>query len=208
MTSLRFAYLVLASRDDDAETEQVKRSGSVTGVRTASFSRLSRYRLALSNRTKHRYKHCVKAVGSFDVLCRQDVRERPRRQQDRTILPAAKAPVGTDERFEGGDVERDLFDAAVDVKVGCLRHHDSAAQHPSCMVAVRPEWIFVDHLTGIEPDAAIRTDRPWHTGRVNAGDEADALVCAETRNELGPSLLQILESEPHSGVDVQHSEVS
>ena len=48
----------------------------------------------------------MKAVGSFDVLCRQDVRERPRREQDRTILPATQAPVSADERFEGCDVER------------------------------------------------------------------------------------------------------
>ena len=39
---------------------------------------------------------------------RQDVRERPRGQQDRTVLPAAQASVGTDERFECRDVERDV----------------------------------------------------------------------------------------------------
>ena len=128
-------------------------------------------------------------------------------QQERTILPAAQASVGTDERFERGDVEGDVFDAAVDVQIGGLWHDDRAAEHPGCMVAVWPEGIFIGHLTGVEPDTAARTDSPRHTGRVKTGDEADALVCTESGNELGPAHLQILEGEPDAGMDVQHSEV-
>ena len=38
----------------------------------------------------------------------QDVRERTRGEQERTILPAAKAPVGTDEWFECRNIECDV----------------------------------------------------------------------------------------------------
>jgi hypothetical protein len=73
------------------------------------------------------------------------------------LLPAAQASVGPDERFEGGDVERDVFDPAVDIEVCGLRHLDRATEHPGCMVAVRPDRISTDH---------------------RASDEADAVVCA------------------------------
>ena len=75
----------------------------------------ARHRLALSDRTQHRNQYGVEAIGTFDWLFRQDIGKGPRDQQDRAILPAAQASMGTDERFEGGDVERDIFDAAVDV---------------------------------------------------------------------------------------------
>jgi len=167
----------------------------------------ARYRSALSDRTKHCDKHSVETVGPFDGLSRQDVGERSRDQQNRTILPAAQTSMGTDERFEGGDVERDAIDTAIDVKVGSLGHHDRATEHPSCMVAVGQERVCSGHLAGIEPDTAVRTDRPWPTGRVNASNEADAVVRTETGNELGPALLQILKGEPNRGMDVQHAQV-
>jgi hypothetical protein len=49
------------------------------------------------------------------LLVRQDVRERSRGQLDRTILPAAQASVGTDQRFECRNIKRGVLDAAVDV---------------------------------------------------------------------------------------------
>jgi len=124
----------------------------------------ARYRSALSDRTKHCDKHSVETVGPFDGLSRQDVGERSRDQQNRTILPAAQTSMGTDERFEGGDVERDVIDPAVDVEVGGLLHYDRSAEHPGSMVSVRPERVFSGRLSGIEPDTAVRTNRPGHSG--------------------------------------------
>ena len=149
----------------------------------------------------------MQVIGTFDALCRQNVRERPRGQQHRTILPATQASVSTDERFEGGDVERDVIHAAIDVEVRGLRHHDRATEHSSRVISVGPERILSGHFAGIEPNTAVGTDCPWHPGRVDAGEEANALVRAETRNELGPPLLQILKGEPNRGMDVQHAEV-
>ena len=147
----------------------------------------------------------LQAIGPFDALCRQHVRERPRGQQHRTILPATQASVSTDEvrrrRFE-----RDVLHAAIDVEVRGLGHHDRATEHSGRMLP-RPERVLSGRFAGIEPDTAVGTDRPWHPGRVDAGDEADALVCAETRNELGPPLLQILKGEPDRGMDIQRAEV-
>ena len=108
----------------------------------------ARHRLALSDRTQHRNQYGVEAIGTFDWLFRQDIGKGPRDQQDRTILPAAQASMGTDERFEGGDVERDVIDPAVDVEVGGL-WHDRAAEHPGRMVSVRPERVFAGYLTVI-----------------------------------------------------------
>jgi hypothetical protein len=75
----------------------------------------ARYGFALPDRTKHSDQHSVEAIGTFDGLSRQDIGEGPRDQQDRTVLQAAQAFMRTDERFEGGDVERDVIDLAVDV---------------------------------------------------------------------------------------------
>jgi hypothetical protein len=124
----------------------------------------ARHRLALPDSTKHCDQHSVDAIGTFDLLFRQDIGEASRDQQYCAILPPAQASMGADERFESGDVERDVIDPAVDVEVGGLWHHDRAAERPGRMVSVRPERIFTGHLTGIEPDTAVRTDRPWHPG--------------------------------------------
>lgn len=124
----------------------------------------ARHRLALSDRTQHRNQYGVEAIGTFDWLFRQDIGKGPRDQQDRAILPAAQASMGTDERFEGGDVERDIIDPAVDVKVGGLLHDDRSAEHPGRMVSIRPERVFSGRFSGIEPDTAVRTDRPGHPG--------------------------------------------
>ena len=50
----------------------------------------------------------MEAIGTFDVLGGQDLRQSPRDEQYRTVLPAAQATVGTDERLERGDVESDV----------------------------------------------------------------------------------------------------
>ena len=150
----------------------------------------------------------MEAVGPLDLLVRQHVRERPRGQQDRTILPAAKASVGTDQRFERRNIKRGVLDAAVDVEVGCLRHHDCPAEHSGSMVAVRLERVSSGHLTGVEPDPAVRTERPRHACRVEAGDESDAFVGGEAGNELGPALLEILQTEPDPSVHIQRAEIS
>ena len=150
----------------------------------------------------------MEAVGPLDLLVRQDVRERSGGQQDRTILPAAQASVGTDQRFECRNVKRGVLDAAVDVEVGGLRHHDCPAEHSGSMVAIRLERVSSDHLTSVEPDPAVRTEGPRHTCRVEAGDESDALVGTEAGNELRPAFLEILQSESDPRVHIQRAEIS
>jgi hypothetical protein len=135
----------------------------------------------------------VEAIGAFDVFDGQDICERPRGEQKRTILPAAEAPVGTDERFERGDVEGDVFNAAVDVEIGGLRPHDRAREHPGGMVAVRQNRILAHHFVGVEAHPTIGAERPRHTRGVHAGDEADALVSAKAGKEIGPALLEIIQ---------------
>ena len=115
--------------------------------------------------------------------------------------------MGTDERFERGDVEGDVFDAAVDVQIGASGRQTTARRSTRAAWLPYGRRVFFGHLTGVEPDTAARTDSPRHTGRVKTGDEADALVCTESGNELGPARLQILEGEPDAGMDVQHAEV-
>ena len=101
------------------------------------------------------------------------------------------------------------LDAAVDVEVGRLRHHDRASEHPGCMVAVRLERILSGHLAGVEPNPAVLAPRTHGTPEESsAGDEADALVCTQARHETGPAFLEILQSEPDRGVHVQQAEVS
>jgi len=180
----------------------------LVGAWTASLSRLFGYRLALSDRTEHWHEHCVEAVRPLDALSRQDARECSRGQQDRAVLPAAQASVGTDQRFECCNVKRAVFDAAVDVEVGGLRHRDCPAEHAGSMVAVRLERVSSGHLTGVEPDPTVRTEGPRHACRVEAGDESDAFVGAQARNELGPAFLEILQSEPDPRVHIQRAEIS
>ena len=63
--------------------------------------------------------------------------------------------MGTDEWFECRNIECDVTDAAVDIQVGGLRHHDSAPEPPACMVAVGSERVLSAHFAGVEPDAAL-----------------------------------------------------
>ena len=124
LPGMRFPWICISSAPELAKSGLYRAGGSqnqgaasVSAVRSPSprqgldrfVEQASRHRLALADRTEHRHQHSVEAVGTFDVLGGQDVRERPRGQQDRTILPAAQAPVGTDERFECRDIERDVL---------------------------------------------------------------------------------------------------
>jgi hypothetical protein len=150
----------------------------------------------------------VEAVGPLDALSRQDVRECSRSQQDRTVLPAAQASVGTDQRLECRNIKRGVLHAAIDVEFWGLRHHDCPTEHAGSMVAVRLEGVSSGHLTGVEPGPTVRTEGPRHACRVEAGNESDAFVSAQARNELGPAFLEILQSEPDPRVHIQRAEIS
>jgi len=150
----------------------------------------------------------VEAVGAFDVLRGHYVVKCLRGQKNRAVLPAAQASVSTDQGFERCDVEGDAFDAAVEVEIGRLRHQDSAPEHPDRVVAVRLQRVLSGHLTGVQPDTARGADGPWHTGCVQTGDKADALVCRQAGKELGPALSEVIQREPDWGVDIQQTKVS
>ena len=120
------------------------------------------YRPALSDRTQHLHQHGVNVIGPFDVFVGEHVGENPRSEQYRSVLPAAQPSVGADEWFEGGDVEGDVVDAAVEIEVRGLRHHHGTPEHPGSMVSVQPEGILTGDLAGVETVAAARTDGPRH----------------------------------------------
>ena len=104
--------------------------------------------------------------------------ENPRNEQYRPVLPAAQPSVGADEWLEGGDVESDVVDAAVEIEVRGLRHHHRTPEHAGSMVSVQSQGILSGHLAGIETMAAACTECPRPAAGVQAGDEADALVGA------------------------------
>jgi hypothetical protein len=162
----------------------------------------------VADRTEHCHQYSVEAVRTFYVLGRQDVRQRPRNQQHCSVLPAAQTPVGADERFECSDIERDVPDAAVDVQVGRLWHHDRAPEHPGCVGAVRFQRVLPGHLAGVELDASVLAQDPRHTGGVQAGDETNTLMSTQTRHEAGPAFLEILQGEPDGGVCIEQAQVS
>ena len=96
-----------------AQASRLTLSPSDRGVHESVVSRrldrfvvqLFRYCLAMSDRTEHCHEDCVEAVGPFDALSRQDLRERSGVSRIARSCQPPSPPWAPTRRFECRDVK-------------------------------------------------------------------------------------------------------